>query len=320
MTDPTVTVVVPVFRGAPTIEELVARTIRASAARGWTLAELILVDDHSPDGSWTIISRLVGQYPEVRGVSLARNAGQHAALLAGMSCAAGDVIVTMDDDLQHRPEEISNLLDALGDDVDLVYGQAQTEEHGWARNATSRVGKRFIGLAAASEFVKDISGFRAFRSWLVPALLRQSSQHPSVDVPLLWCTSRVVVAEVQMDKRMHGSSNYSVGMLFRHALTMLLGYSTLPLRIMSYAGMALGAVGAALLAYVLINFWAHGSSVPGFAFIGSMIALFSGVQLLAIGVIGEYLARLYGSSIGRPLFAIREVASGMAGGGDDRVG
>lgn len=320
MTDPTVTVVVPVYRGAPTIEELVERTIRASAARGWTLAELILVDDHSPDGSWPIINRLVGRHPEVTGVSLARNAGQHAALLAGMSGAEGDVIVTMDDDLQHRPEEISSLLDALGDDVDLVYGQARTEEHGWVRNATSRVGKRFIGLAADSEFVKDISGFRAFRSWLVPALLRQSSRHPSVDVPLLWCTNRVVVAEVQMDKRMHGSSNYSVGMLFRHAFTMLLGYSTLPLRAMSYAGIVLGMVGAALLAYVLINFWINDSSVPGFAFIGSMIALFSGVQLLAIGVIGEYLARLYGSSIGRPLFAIREVAGGMARGGDDRPG
>ncbi|MFZ4756296.1 MAG: glycosyltransferase family 2 protein [Miltoncostaeaceae bacterium] len=305
MSNIAVSVVVPVYRGSPTAAELVERILAACADGSWDLAEIIMVDDRSPDDSLRVISDLAAVHPEVEVVALARNFGQHAALLAGMTRASGNVIVTMDDDLQHRPEEISVLLDALSSDVDLVYGQAVDEEHGWARNVTSRAGKRIIGVAANSSFVQHISGFRAFRAWLVPELLTQSAQHPSVDVPLLWSTDRVAVVHVQMDRRAHGTSNYSVGRLFRHALTMLLGYSTVPLRAVSYVGIGIGIAGAALLAYVLVNYWANGSTVPGFAFIGSMVALFAGVQLIAIGVIGEYLARLYAGAIGRPLFTIR---------------
>jgi len=307
MTTVSVSVIVPVYRGAPTVGILVERILAARTAAGWNLAEIILVDDQSPDDSWRVISDLADQHSEVEAVALARNFGQHAALLAGMTRATGDVIVTMDDDLQHRPEEVVSLLAALDDDVDLVYGQAIDEEHGWWRNVTSRLGKRIVALAAGSDLVESMSAFRAFRSWLVPGLLKQSTQHPSVDVPLLWATERVVLVRVPMDHRAHGQSNYSAWGLLRVAVTMLLGFSTLPLRAVSYIGVCMGLAGAGLLAFVLINYAAYGSAVPGFAFIGSMVALFSGVQLVAIGVIGEYLARLYGDAVGRPSFAIRRV-------------
>ncbi len=302
-----VSVVVPVYNGAPSLAELVSRieaVCRESA--DLNIIEIILVDDSSLDNSWDVIERLAKEHAVVHGVGLARNFGQHAALLAGILASTGEVVVTMDDDLQHLPEEIPHLVRGLDSGADLVYGRPVEEEHGLYRNLSSRAAKWAVSAAAGSDVARLTSGFRAFRGWLRPGLGSQSSPYVSLDVLLSWMTDRVAPVPVVMQQRQHGRSNYTFGRLLRYALTMLFGFSTLPLRLVSYVGLVVGGIGGILFVWVLVQYLLLGSDVPGFAFLASAIAVFSGVQLVSLGVLGEYVARLYSGSLGRPPYVERE--------------
>jgi undecaprenyl-phosphate 4-deoxy-4-formamido-L-arabinose transferase len=312
MTDSaSVSVVVPVYNGAPSLPELVSRIEAVSRANpGLNFTEVILVDDASRDDSWAVIERIAEENPMVHGVALARNFGQHAALLAGILASTGDVIVTMDDDLQHLPEEIPRLVDGLIPGVDLVYGRSIEEEHGVCRNLSSKAAKWAVSAAAGSEVARLTSGFRAFRGWMRPGLGLQSSPYVSLDVMLSWMTDRVIPVPVVMQPRQHGQSNYTFGRLLRYALTMLFGFSTLPLRLVSYTGLIVGGIGGILFIWVLVQYLLAGSNVPGFAFLASAIAVFSGVQLVSLGVLGEYVARLYSGSLGHPPYVERERTPG----------
>ena len=303
-----VSVVVPVYNGAQSLGELVDRLVSVLGRSGTgDLLEIILVDDASPDGSWATISALVAGSPVVKGVALARNAGQHAALLAGIAESTGDVVVTMDDDLQHRPEDVPALLAALDPDVDLVYGRSVVEEHGMFRNVTSRLAKGAIATAAGSDIARLVSGFRCFPGRHRSILTEPRGPYVSLDVLLSWVSRRVVGVPVKMEKRRYGTSNYSVRPLVRHALNMLFGFSTAPLRFVSITGVFVALIGLGLLAFVVVR-WALGDSgVPGFAFLASMIALFSGFQILTLGILGEYFARMYATSLRRPAYVLRSV-------------
>jgi glycosyltransferase involved in cell wall biosynthesis len=304
---PCVSVVIPVFNGARSLEELVARLSQVAAETN--IVEIVLVDDCSRDDSWLVIQKIAEKNPSVTGVALARNAGQHPALLAGIAHTTGDVIVTMDDDLQHRPEDIPVLLASLTVGVDLVYGRSTVEEHTHFRNLTSRISKRLIAAAAGSDAAELASGFRCFRATHRDILVEPRGPYVSVDVVLSWVTRQVVGAPVVMDPRRYGSSNYTVGRLMRHALNMLFGFSTAPLRFVSYVGAVLSLVGLGLLVFVLVNALATSEGVPGFAFVASMVALFSGFQIAALGILGEYMARLYADALQRPAYVVRSMAT-----------
>ena len=301
-----VSVVVPVYNGSRSIDELVDRLVVVLGRDGTCdLLEVILVDDASNDDSWRVIQGLAERCPAVRGIALARNAGQHAALLAGIAATGGDVVVTMDDDLQHRPEDVPALVRALGSDVDLVYGRSVVEEHGVFRNVSSRVAKGAIAAAAGSEIARLSSGFRCFPGHYRAALTVPRGPYISLDVLLSWVSRRVVAVPVTMEPRRYGTSNYSVSRLARHALNMLFGFSTAPLRVISVTGFVVALLGLGLLLFVLVR-WAIGDSgVPGFAFLASMVALFSGFQILTLGILGEYFARMYATSLRRPAYVIR---------------
>lgn len=302
---PTVSVVVPVFNAERSLDELIARIAGLGASS--RVIEIILVDDGSADRSWEVIQALASAHPLVVGVALSRNYGQHPALLAGIQRAKGDLIVTMDDDLQHRPEDIRLLVDAVAGGADLAYGRAIVEEHGIYRNLTSRAAKGAIAAAAGGDIARLASGFRCFPGEFRAVLLEPRGPYVSLDVLLSWIAREVVGVPVQMDQRRYGTSNYSTAKLVRHGLNMVLGFSTAPLRMVSYMGVLVGLLGAVLLLFVLIRYVLVGSTVPGFAFVASMVALFSGVQLLALGIIGEYMARLYVGAIKRPAYVVRAV-------------
>ncbi len=303
-THPLVSVVVPVYDGARSITELVARLDALANDAG--IHEIVLVDDASSDESWAVIGALAAANPRVRGVTLAQNAGQHAALLAGIATSNGDVIITMDDDLQHRPEDIPLLLAALGPEVDLVYGQSVVEEHGLFRNVTSSAGKAAIAAVAGSQSARLVSGFRCFRTKHRDVLIESHGSYVSLDVLLSWVCRSVVAVPVTMDQRRYGSSNYTLARLMSHALNMLFGYSTAPLRAVSWTGFAVALLGVLLFMFVVVRALFGSSGVPGFAFLASMIALFSGFQITALGLLGEYMARLYSRALGRPTYVVRD--------------
>jgi glycosyltransferase involved in cell wall biosynthesis len=298
-------VVVPVYNSAGTIGTLAERltAVLDGVADAW---EVVLVNDGSDDGSWSGIVELSLRDPRFRGLNLMRNYGQHNALLAGIRAARQPTIVTLDDDLQNPPEEIPRLLAKLGEGYDVVYGSADEPGFGVWRNLATRVTKLALRSAIGSDIAGKVSAYRAFRTDLRDAFADYAGAYVSIDALLAWGTTKFAAVPVAHDPRAEGQSSYTFWRLATHALNVLTGFSTRPLRIASLVGLAFTLIGAALLVLVVVRYFAEDNVVPGFPFLASMIAIFSGVQLLTLGIIGEYLARMHVRVMDRPAYAVRE--------------
>ncbi len=302
---PTVSIVVPVFNSQDTLTELVGRlkVVLSDAARAF---EVVLVNDGSRDESWRVIGELAARHENVHGIDLMRSYGQHNALLAGIRAAEHEVVVTIDDDLQHPPEEIPKLLATLAEGYDVVYGTPETEQHGLWRGLASRLTKLALQSTMGAETARKVSAFRALRTLLRDAFANYDSPFASIDVLLTWATTRFAAVPVRHEPRRVGVSNYTFWKLVTHALNMMTGFSAWPLRLASMIGFALTLFGVLVLMYVLARYLIQGGSVPGFPFLASVVAIFSGAQLFALGIIGEYLARLYLRTVGKPTYIIRQ--------------
>jgi glycosyltransferase involved in cell wall biosynthesis len=305
----TVSVVVPVYNAAATLVELVER-LEAVLSRVADDYELLLVNDGSQDTSWQVLVELASRQPRTRAYDLLRNYGQHNALLLGIREAHGEVTVTIDDDLQHPPEEIPRLLEEIAEGYDVVYGSPRQEQHGIWRVTASRLTKFALQDALGVDAAKHVSAFRAFRTEIRAAFASYQGPWVSLDVLLSWGAQRFSSVSVAHDPRAEGQSNYTFRKLVRHAIDMITGFSTWPLRFASFVGFLFTAFGLAVLAYVLIRFLTAKHHVAGFAFLASVVAIFGGVQLFALGVMGEYLARMHIRMMDRPPFAVREQIGG----------
>lgn len=294
----------PVYNSAESLPLLIDR-LQAVLPGCCERYEVILVNDGSRDESWPVIEQLRGRFPFVRGVNLMRNYGQHNALLAGIRAARGDVIVTMDDDLQHPPEEIPALLARLADGYDVVYGTPSREQHGIFRNWASKATKLALQGAMGAETARKVSAFRVFRTQIRDAFANYQSPSVSIDVLLTWGTNSFAATPVRHEPRAIGESNYTFRMLMTHALNMMTGFSVWPLQMASLIGFAFTLFGFGVLVFVVGRYLIQGHSVPGFPFLASVISIFSGAQLFALGVIGEYLARMYFRSMERPAYVVR---------------
>lgn len=302
-----VSVVVPVYNSEHSLEELARRLDPVLASREEEY-ELILVNDGSRDGSWEVICQLAARHRWISGINLMRNFGQHNALLCGIRVARYHVIVTIDDDLQNPPEEIPEVLDKLAQGFDVVYGTPDREEHGLWRDLASRITKLALESTMGAETARKVSAFRAFRTPLRDAFESYRGPFVSIDVLLSWATTRFAAIRVQHEPRRIGESNYTFRKLVRHAMNMMTGFSALPLQFASLVGFAFTLFGLAVLAFVVGRYAIHGGSVPGFPFLASVIAIFSGAQLFALGIIGEYLARMHFRMMDRPPYAVRGFA------------
>ena len=302
---PALSVVVPVYNSEQTLVELVRRLKAALAGAPGSL-EILLVNDGSADGSWDVVRRLADANPEVRGISLVRNHGQHNALLCGLRDARGDVIVTIDDDLQNRPEDVPALVARILEGCDVVYGVPRRQQWGVMRNIASTVTKLVLQNAMGARTASMVSGFRALRSDVREAFAGYSATFVNIDVLLTWGALRFDVVMVDHEPRRVGHSNYTFRRLVRHTLNMVTGFSTLPLQLATATGFGFTLFGIGVLAYVIGRYFLQGVAVPGFAFLASIIAIFSGAQLFALGIFGEYLARVFHRSTGQPSYTVRE--------------
>lgn len=301
----TVSVVVPVFNSETTLDELTAR-VSSVLDPMVEFFEIILVNDGSQDASWEVITRLAGQNENILGLNLMHNYGQHNALLSGVLKAKHEVVVTIDDDLQNPPEEIPKLLSKLSEGYDVVYGRPAVRSHRAWRNVSSKVLKTVLKVVLGAEMGGHSSAFRAFRSIMGRGFEEFKDAQLSIDVLLSWSAARVTHVLVDHQSRQVGKSGYSLRKLMSLAFNMLTGYSTLPLRIASGAGLASALFGLGMFFYVVIRRLVQTNYVPGFAFISAEIALFAGLQLFAIGIIGEYIAKLHFRTMGKPPYVIRE--------------
>lgn len=300
---PQLSVVIPVYRSQATLPELHRRLV-AALEPAVPAFEIILVEDCGGDDSWRVIQELAAGDPRVHGIKLARNFGQHNALLCGIRAARGNLIVTIDDDLQNPPEEIPKLLAKLTDEVDVVYGSPANETHGFFRNQASRITKLALQGSMGVESASKVSAFRLFRTRLREAFDAYRSPSVNIDVLLTWGTTRFASVDVRQDERLVGDSGYSLKKLINHAINMMTGFSVLPLQVASLLGIVFGFVGLLVLLYVVGRYLVEGSPVPGFPFLAAIIAIFSGVQLFALGIFGEYLARMHFRSMDRPPYAL----------------
>ena len=304
-----VSIVVPCYRSASTLPTLVAR-VNEVMPRVAAAYEVILVVDSTGDGTWEVAQELAEASGPVRAIQMARNYGQHNAIVAGVRAARYDVVVTMDDDLQHLPEQIPVLLGALTAGVDLVYGLPVEEEHGFLRSLASRGVKAGLSSAMGVNNARNVSAFRAFRTFLRNGFDLVSGPHVCVDVALSWATTRVTAVKVQMADRTEGQSGYTLRGLMRHTTNMVVGFSTAPLRMVTYLGFAIGATGLVLFARLIWLYLTGATTVAGFTTISAMVAMFSSAQMIAIGMLGEYVGRIHAAGMGRPTYVIRERAEG----------
>jgi glycosyltransferase involved in cell wall biosynthesis len=301
-------VVIPVFNSQEILPELLKRLEIALRELSYRY-EVILVNDGSRDGSWGEISRLASEDSWIRGINLMRNYGQHNALLCGIRAAHNEVIVIMDDDLQHPPGEISKLLGKLAEGYDVVYGVRKEGQHGFLRDAAATITKFALKSVLGAETASKVSPFRAFRTKLRDAFADYQSSFVSIDVLLTWGGSRFAAIPVNYDSRSTGKSQYTLRKLVTHALNMMTGFSVIPLQLATLIGFGLTFLGIALLGFVLARYWLRGVEVPGFTFLASIIIIFSGAQLFALGIFGEYLARIHFRMMERPSYVVLSTTS-----------
>lgn len=305
---PAISVVIPVYRGAGTIAELLDRLLVVLEDFD-SRSEVILVNDESPDNSWLLIVQAAKKYRWVRGIDLMKNSGQHNALLCGVRAAKCDFIVTMDDDLQHPPEQIPALLARLEEGFDLVYCAPFRETRGQLRNHMSKLVKKVVLSHTVGQDI-EITSYRIFRSSLRLAFPNVTNPNVYLDLMLSWGARRIGVLRTEHAARANGTSTYTFPRLIQHGLNMLTSFSVLPLHLTSWLGFIMMGFGVLILVFVLVDFVIRGRVAPGFTFISSALAIFSGVQLFSIGIVGLYLARMYEGHLAKPAYIVRQEIGG----------
>lgn len=299
-----ISVVIPVYNSANSIMELYQRLTNTISLLT-NYYEIIFINDASQDDSSNVIHSIAENDSNIICIDLNKNYGQHNALLCGIRQAKYEFIVTLDDDLQNPPEEIPKLLEKLDQGYDVVYGYPKNEQHGLFRNIASMFTKMALKTTMGVSIARHVSAFRVFRTGLRDSFSDYKGSFISIDVLLSWGTNSFSAIPVNHEQRAEGKSNYTVRKLINHALNMITGFSVLPLQIASIMGIVLAIFGLFVLIYVVGRFLLQGSPMPGFPFIASIISIFSGAQLLAIGIIGEYLARMHFRTMDKPQYLIK---------------
>ena len=297
-------IVVPVYNSAETLRQLLERLTQVVSPLTQSY-EIILVDDGSRDTSWQVIQGLRESYGNhLVAVQLMRNYGQHNTLMCGLGLARGEYVVTMDDDLQNPPEEIPKLLAYIKQhDLDLVYGCPDSRSHAPWRNLGSNLVLHFYRTVFRN--LVTPTPFRIMRHQLAQSVMFYDLNFTYVDGLLAWCTSRIAGVEVEHHPRAQGSSGYSLGKLLSLALNLYTNFSLIPLQIVSGLGFVTAASGFLMGMYYLFQYMASSIALPGFASTIIAILILGGAQLLALGVIGEYLGRLHLNVNRKPQYVIR---------------
>lgn len=269
--------------------------------------EIILVNDGSKDQTWHYIKQVAEKNVALKGVNFTRNFGQHNALLTGILEANGTYIVTIDDDLQHPPGEILNLLKQIKTTrEDLIYAIPIEEKHGVVRDIFSVVAKLIFEKSLKVAHASNTSSFRVFHKILRQAFVNYTGKGVDIDALLLWGTQSVGTVKVKHNDRQYGKSNYNFWKLVSYAAKMIISSSTFPLRMVTYLGFLFTLFGIGIFLYVTFGYLFLGRQVPGFTFLSSLVSLFSGTILFSLGVIGEYLAQMYYRQMGYPFSVVRE--------------
>jgi glycosyltransferase involved in cell wall biosynthesis len=300
-----VSVVIPVYN-APDLAQLVDRIERAFEDRR-DQCEIILVDDASPDGRvWSTIERISAERGNVRGVQLTRNFGQQAATLCGLREARGEIVITMDDDLQHDPADIRVLLDHPRHDI--VIGQFERREHHWFRRVASSLKARFDEIVIGKPKGLRLTSFRLLQRTVVDGVLTIRTPNPFLPALMFHVSNDVSGVTVNHRRRAAGRSGYTFRKLFRVFSNLVINNSSILLRTAAWSGMIFAFGSFTLAAIVIYRKLASGIAVEGWASLFAGMMLIGGLILISIGIVGEYLIRIIESSEARPTYFVRRRA------------
>ena len=301
-----ISIVVPVFNEVDLIEELLSRIKKVCEGLRRTY-EIVIVDDGSTDGSYEKLKKIQANDNSLRIVKFTRNFGQQAAVLAGFRISKGDIIVQLDSDLQNPPEEIPKLLSAMSENIDLV-----TTTHRKRRDSALRVmGSRCllkIGQMLFGDTVKlNLSSFRALRRSVVKKIEVCKDRSRYMAVLMSWMGLPTAEIEVEHHERKKGNTKYSILNLLILSWDLVTGYSSFPLRTVTYMGMFGALLGFLMMAFLLFQRIVNGILIEGFVVLLAVFAFFAGVQLLSIGFLGEYLGRVHHQIQERPDYIVEKV-------------
>ncbi len=299
-----ISVVVPVYRGAQSIATLQQR-LDLALADDEARHEIIFVDDRSGDNSWEVIKSLSATHDHVRGIRLSRNFGQHAATLCGISHASGEWIVTIDEDLEQPPESVPEMLRKAKEGHLVIYGVTQQRSHAWWRNLTSEIGRSLFKFAIPT-LNREYTSFRVIHRSVAVGLERFRSPFTFIDGYISWITNHYATVVVPHDERAHGRSSYNLRKLVSHMVNIFVTFSDLPLRMATWLGLC-ASLGGGLWGLIILIAKLSGSlGVSGYASIMAGMTFLGGIQLLILGIFGEYLARINFKTASMPLFLIEQ--------------
>jgi undecaprenyl-phosphate 4-deoxy-4-formamido-L-arabinose transferase len=307
----TLSVVIPVYRSEATLPELYRRLVQALEPVT-TAFEIIFVEDDGGDDSWQLITQIAFADSRVRGIRLSRNFGQHAATICGLGQARGQWVATLDDDLEQEPEYLPKLYEKALEGHDLVYGVYPERTHSAWRNITSQLARWMFSKAIPS-LNYAYTSYRLIRGDIARALTQFDSPFPFVDGYLSWLTRRYATVEVLHGARTSGRSNYTFRKLLAHTLNIFVTFSDLPLKLATWIGLLFFFIGMGWLGFILVGRLLGLITVSGFSSIMAAIIGFGGIQLLILGIFGEYLGRMNFKSSRKPLFLIGQTTGDGSG-------
>jgi undecaprenyl-phosphate 4-deoxy-4-formamido-L-arabinose transferase len=303
-----VSIVIPIYRGEKTIGRLV-HTLASDLAGRYDL-EIVLVNDGSPDNAAAVCRQLATEVPGVKFVNLSRNFGEHNAVMAGLNQATGDYAVIMDDDFQNPPEEVGKLVEEIRRGYDVVFSYYERKQHHWFRNLGSRLNNYVASVLLKKPRDVYLSSFKAISRFAINEIIKYEGPYPYIDGLILRVTRSYSRVAVRHDPRSEGKSGYTLAKLVGLWLNMFTNFSVVPLRMATVAGFVFSLLGLASAVAFAVEKLRNPDLPVGWASLICSLFVIGGVQLFALGMIGEYLGRLFLKIGGQPQFVIREIVEG----------
>jgi len=304
---PYISVVIPVYRASQSLHELGEKLTHVLSAMGRDY-EIIMVNDGSPDHSWEVLQELVEKTANLTVINLGKNVGQHNALICGFHYAKGEIVVTMDDDLQHPPETIPELIKPLSEGWDVVLASWEDKRHGVIQN----LGSHFMGWLNNRIFGNKkhlkFSAYRAIQGTVIKEVVSMTTRFPFISGMLMQVTDKIVNIEVEHHERKHGQSNYTFGSLLELSSHLLINYSSIPIRFVSFVGIGVSLFSLVIASIYLLQKSFVNEAPLGWTTIVLLISFYNSLLFLILAILGEYLARIL-AEVGnnRKTFSVREV-------------
>ncbi len=301
-----ISVIIPIYNEAENLLELYKRLI-ASVLKISRSYEIIFIDDGSSDNSLEILRSLKNKDKNVRIIKFTRNFGQQSAVLAGFRHCKGETIVQLDADLQNPPEEISKLIQKLNEGYDMVSGVRKNRQDFFLRRLCSNFLFKLVSKLMGKNIMVDISSFRVMKRGVIEKINQCKDKSKFLSALVSWMGIPSARIEVEHSGRLYGQTKYSTGKLFQSAMDIITGFSRLPLRMVTYLGFFGATIGFILMIFLLIQRYVRGVMYDGLTVLTALFSLFAGVQLLSIGILGEYIGRIYSQVQDRPDYIIEDI-------------